>query len=50
MNRHPVLYKFDSRALCRDVSSRELSAKIPSLPLALEMIFLQSLPETYDHR
>jgi len=35
--RHSGLYEFHNCALCREVSHRELVAKIPSLPLALEI-------------
>jgi len=32
------IYEFNSCALCREVSRRELFAKIPSLPLALGIV------------
>jgi len=48
--RHSEPYKFRSRAFCREVSSRELFKKIPSLPLALGRVFSQSLPKIHDHR
>ena len=44
------LYEFQSCALCREVSHRELFAKIPSLLLALFNSILQSLPKIHDHR
>ena len=45
-----VVLRISSCALCREVSRRELFAKIPSLPLALEIILFKSLPEIHDHR
>jgi len=38
------LYKFHSCELCRDMSRRKLFEKIPSLPLALEIVLFESLP------
>jgi len=40
---HSRFYEFDSSALCRQVSHRELFAKIPSLPLVVEIAFIQTL-------
>ena len=42
-------YKFHSCSLCHKVLQSGLSAKIPSLPFALEIVFLQSLPNIHDH-
>ena len=48
--RHSGIYKFHSCALCRAVSRRELFTKIPKLPLALRIVFIQSLVKIYDRR
>ena len=50
MVQHSWFYEFDSCALCREVSRRELFAKIQSLPLGLQIILFKSLPEIHDHR
>jgi len=49
MTRHPGLHEFHSCALCREVRRRELFARIPSLPLALGAVFIQSLPKVHSH-
>ena len=49
MVRHSGFYEFHSCALCREVSRRELFAKIPSLPLRRGITFFQSLPKIHDH-
>ena len=47
---HSRLYEFHSWALCREVSRRERSAKIPSLPLALEIVLFQSFEKLHDNK
>jgi len=49
VDRPSELYEFHICEVCRQVSYRELFAKIPSLPLALEIVFFQSLPRIHDH-
>ena len=46
--RHSGLYEFHRCPLCREVSHRELIAKILSLPLALGAVFFQSLSKIHD--
>ena len=41
VTRHSGLYEFHSCALCREVSNRELFAKITSLPLVFEIALFQ---------
>ena len=48
--RHSRLNKFHSCALRGEISRRELFAKIPSLPLVLEIAFFQSLARIHDYR
>ena len=48
--RHSGLYEFHNCALCREVSHRELVAKIPSLPLALEIAIFHWLHKIHVHR
>ena len=43
--RHTRTYEFHSCALCREVSRRDLSTKIPSLPLVLAIAHLHALPK-----
>ena len=47
---HSELYEFQSCALCRKVSHRELFAKSQFLPLALGIALFQSLPKIHDHK
>jgi len=50
LDTRPNQRKFHSCALCWQVSRRELFVKLPSLPLALGIAFLQSFPNIHDHK
>ena len=47
--RHSGHYEFHCWAFCREASHRKVFVKVPSLPLAREIIFLQSLPTVNEH-
>jgi len=46
--RHAGIHKFPSCANCRGTAYREIFAKIPSLPLLLEVTLSPSLPKIYN--